>query len=84
MKISNLISVALLLGMIAGSHGTAVAESAMGMDTGAQMERDRRDMERERVLEQIAEDEATKKNQVEKEESPYVSDRIQAKKESCD
>ncbi len=74
MKMSNSICFALVLGLLAGSHGTAAAESDMGLDAGAQMERDRRDMERERVLEQIAEDEAAKKNKVEKEESPAEDD----------
>lgn len=48
--------------------------AAGGMDAGAQMERARRDMERERVMEQIAEDEATRKNKVEKEGAPAADD----------
>ena len=67
MKKSGSILLALAFGLLAGGHAT-VAEA--DMDPGAQLERDRRDMERERVLEQIAEDEAAKKNKVEKEEAP--------------
>ncbi|MBR1886024.1 MAG: ShlB/FhaC/HecB family hemolysin secretion/activation protein [Schwartzia sp.] len=74
MKTSNSICFALALGVLAGSPMTVAAESAGAMDAGAQMERDRRDMERERVLEQIAEDEAAKKNKVEKEEAPPADD----------
>ena len=71
MKKSGSILLALAFGLLAGGHAT-VAEA--DMDPGAQLERDRRDMERERVLEQIAEDEAAKKNKVEKEEAPPADD----------
>ena len=76
MKKSNLFCLALLLGLLAEGHAAAAVMSAGsagagsriergGMDAGAQMERDRRAIERERVMEQIAEDEAAKKNKVE-------------------
>lgn len=74
MKISNSISLALAFGFLAGSHGTAFADSLTGWDAGTQLERDREAMERERILEQIAEDEAAKKNKVEKEEAPPADD----------
>lgn len=74
MKRSNLICLGLALGLIAGGYVPAAAQSAGGRDAGAQMERDRRDMEREQVFEQIAEDEAAKKNKVEKEEAPPAED----------
>ena len=70
MKKSNSICLALAFGLLAGGHATVAAATAGDMDPGAQLERDRRDMERERVLEQIAEDEAAKKKRVEKEEAP--------------
>ncbi|MBP5199892.1 MAG: ShlB/FhaC/HecB family hemolysin secretion/activation protein [Schwartzia sp.] len=70
MKKTDSICLALVFGLLAGSHATAAAEAVGAMDAGAQMERARRDMERERVLEQIAEDEAAKKNKVEKEDAP--------------
>ena len=72
MKKSNLFCLALLLGMLAEGHAAAAPVIPPGADTqidrlnaGAQMERDRRAIERERVMEQIAEDEAAKKNKVE-------------------
>ena len=74
MKRSDSICLVLALGLLAGGQATVGAESAGGMDAGAQMERDRRDMERERVMEQIAEDEAAKKNKVEKEETAPADD----------
>lgn len=64
MKTSKSFCLTLVLGLLAGSQ----AGLAAPMDAGAQMERDRRDMERERVLEQIAEDEAAKNRKVEQEE----------------
>ncbi|MBQ9376528.1 MAG: ShlB/FhaC/HecB family hemolysin secretion/activation protein, partial [Schwartzia sp.] len=80
MKSSHSICLALAFGLLAGGHAPVAAAPAAGtdpapqmergMDAGAQMERDRRDMERERVLEQIAEDEAAKKNKVEREDAP--------------
>ena len=72
--LSYSICFALALGLLAGSPATAFAVSEGGMSAGAQLERDRRDMERERVLEQIAEDEAAKKKKVEKEEAPPADD----------
>lgn len=74
MKIVKFFCMAFFAELLAGCTGTAFAESAGGMDAGAQMERDRRDMERERVLEQIAEDEASKKNKVEQGEAPSATD----------
>ena len=72
MNKSNLFCLALLLGMLAEGHAAAAPVIPPGADTqidrlnaGAQMERDRRAIERERVMEQIAEDEAAKKNKVE-------------------
>ena len=74
MKKSNSICLALAFGMLLGNHAAVSADSRMepppNMRPDTQMERNRRDMERERVLEQIAEDEAAKKNKVEKEEAP--------------
>ena len=76
MKKTDSICLVLALGLLAGSHAAAAPAPAptpsptRGLDAGAQMERDRRDMERERVLEQIAEDEAAKKNKVEREDAP--------------
>ncbi len=74
MKKSNSIYLALAFGMLLGNHAAVSADSRMepppNMRPDTQMERNRRDMERERVLEQIAEDEAAKKNKVEKEEAP--------------
>ncbi|MBR1760498.1 MAG: ShlB/FhaC/HecB family hemolysin secretion/activation protein [Schwartzia sp.] len=88
MKTSTSICFALAFGLLAGSHATVAAEPVgmdidarvaaaadpAGMDAGAQMERARREMERERVLEQIAEDEAAKKKKVEKEDAPPAAD----------
>lgn len=65
MRISNPLCLALLLGLLAGEHTALAAVTEGGMDAGAQMERDRRDMERERVMEQIAEDEAARQSKVE-------------------
>ena len=74
MKKSNSICLALAFWMLLGNHAAVSADSRMepppNMRPDTQMERNRRDMERERVLEQIAEDEAAKKNKVEKEEAP--------------
>ena len=72
--LSYSICLAIAFGLLAGSPATAFAESAGGMNAGAQLERDRRDMERERVMEQIAEDEAAKKKKVEKEDAPPADD----------
>ena len=76
MKKSNLFCLALLLGILAEGHAAAAVTPPSGItpadvdvmqrnSAGAQMERDRRAIERERVMEQIAEDEAAKKNKVE-------------------
>ena len=70
MKKANWICLTLAIWLLAEGHGAAAVISAGGMDAGAQMERDRRAIERERVMEQIAEDEAAKKNKVEQEKAP--------------
>ena len=79
MKKSNLFCLALLVGLLAECHSAAAVIPAGGegintqidrTSAGAQMERDRQAMERERVMEQIAEDEAAKKNKVEQGEAP--------------
>ena len=70
MRKSNLVYLALVLGLLAEGHAAAAVISAGSLDAGAQMERDRRAIERERVMEQIAEDEAAKKNKVEQGEKP--------------
>lgn len=75
-KTSKMICYALALWVIAGSNATVSAESMGGYDAGAQIERDRRDMERERILEQIAEDEAARENKVEKEDAPPADDAV--------
>ena len=74
MKTTNSICLALAIWLLAGGHAAAAAISAGGMDAGAQMERDRRAIERERVMEQIAEDEAAKKNKVEQGEKPATEE----------
>ncbi len=74
MKLLNSICVALAVGVLAGSNVSYAAEPNRGMDAGAQMERERRNIERERVLEQIAEDEATKNKKVEKEGAPSADE----------
>lgn len=65
MKTFKSFCLALFMGLLAGWQGLASAEAVGGLDAGAQMERDRQAMERERVMEQIAEDEAAKKQKVE-------------------
>ena len=74
MRKSNLFCLALLLGLLAEGHAAAAVISAGSLDAGAQMERDRRAIERERVMEQIAEDEAAKKNKVEQGEKPAAEE----------
>ena len=85
MKMSRSLYLALIIGLLAGSHGTVVAALPAGVtpagaataersDASAQMERDRRAIERERVMEQIAEDEAAKKNKVEQGETPAAEE----------
>lgn len=65
MKKVNSFCAALLMGMLAGSNTALAVATEGGMDAGAQMERARRDMEREQVMEQIAEDEAARQSKVE-------------------
>ena len=74
MKKSNLVYLALVMGLLAEGHAAAAVISAGSLDAGAQMERDRRAIERERVMEQIAEDEAAKKNKVEQGEKPAAEE----------
>ena len=74
MRKSNLVYLALLLGLLAEGQAAAAVISAGSLDAGAQMERDRRAIERERVMEQIAEDEAAKKNKVEQGEKPAAEE----------
>ena len=93
MRKSNLVYLALVLGLLAEGHAAAAPTSAGDMsaafereanatfareldrvDAGAQMERDRMAIERERIMEQIAEDEAAKKNKVEQGEAPAVEE----------
>jgi len=74
MKTTNSICLALAIWLLAGGHAAAAVLSAGGVDAGAQMERDRRALERERVMEQIAEDEAAKKNKVEQEKAPSAEE----------
>lgn len=79
MRISNPLCLALLLGLLAGEHTALAAVTEGGMDAGAQMERDRRDMERERVMEQIAEDEAARQSKVEQgEQAPAAAGEAEA------
>jgi len=75
-KTSKLICYALALWMLAGSNVYVSAASIGGVDAGAQMERDRRDMERERIFEQIAEDEAAREKKVEREDAPSADDAV--------
>lgn len=75
-KLSKMMCYTLALWLIAGGNANVSAASIGGIDPGAQMERDRRDMERERVLEQIAEDEAARGNKVEKEDAPPADDAV--------
>lgn len=85
MNKSNLICLALLLGLLAKGHAALAATSAGNVDAafareldrinaGAQMERDRMAIERERIMEQIAEDEAAKKNKVEQGDSSSAAE----------
>ena len=76
-----------IVGMLAGGQAAA-ATSTGGMDAGAQMERDRRAMEREQILEQIAEDEAAKNRKVEQVEKAPESEaeteiRFELKQVNC-
>ena len=85
MKTSNSICLALAFCLFAEGHATVAAALPPGVtpadanvmqrnSAGAQMERDRRAIERERVMEQIAEDEAAKKNKVEQGEAPSAGE----------
>ena len=65
MKMSKSFGLTIIAGIMAGSQAALAATPAGGMDASAQLERDRRAMERERALEQIAEDEAAKDRKVE-------------------
>ena len=67
MRKVNSFCAALLMGMLAGGNTAFAVATEGGMDAGVQMERDRRDMEREQVMKQIAEDEAAKQSKVEQE-----------------
>ena len=67
MKMSRSFCLTLLVGLLAGSQAAVAAPTEGSMDAGAQMERDRRDMERDQVMKQIAEDEAAKQSKVEQE-----------------
>ena len=80
-KTYNSICLALAFCLLVEGHATVAAALPPGVtpadvdvmqrnSAGAQMERDRRAIERERVMEQIAEDEAAKKNKVEQGEAP--------------
>jgi len=60
---------AVLMGLLASGQESAAAAPVPTDVAGVQMERDRRDMEREQVREQIAEDEAARKKTVEQGES---------------
>ena len=71
---SKMICLAAALCMLGGSNASVSAEAIGGYDAGAQMERDRRDLEREQLLEQIAEDEAAKNSKVEKEDAAPADD----------
>ena len=74
MKLSKSFCLAIILGLLAEGQAAAAVISAGSLDAGAQMERDRRAIERERVMEQIAEDEAAKKNKVEQGEKPSAGE----------
>ena len=65
MRKVNSFCAALLMGMLAGGNTAFAVATEGGMDAGAQMERARREMEREQVMEQIAEDEAARQSKVE-------------------
>ena len=65
---------ALLMGMLAGGNTALAVATEGGMDAGAQMERARREMEREQVMEQIAEDEAARQRKVEQGEKASVEE----------
>ena len=74
MKTSKSLCLTVIVGLLTGNQAVLAAPDR-NLDAGAgiQLERDRRDMERERVLEQIAEDEAAKDKKVEQtEKNPAV------------
>lgn len=74
MKKINSLCWMIALGLLAEGQALAAPDLNRGMDAGAQIERDRRDMEREQVKEQIAEDEAAKKKRVETAENQPAAD----------
>lgn len=74
MKKNDAFCAVLLVGMMAGGNAALAAATEGGMDAGAQMERARRDMEREQVMEQIAEDEAARQNKVEQGQEAPAAD----------
>ena len=87
MKMFKSFCLPVIVGMLAGGQAAA-ATSTGGMDAGAQMERDRRAMEREQILEQIAEDEAAKNRKVEQVEKAPESEaeteiRFELKQVNC-
>ena len=74
MKTSKSLCLTVIVGLLTGNQAVLAAPDR-NLDAGAgiQLERDLRDMERERVLEQIAEDEAAKDKKVEQtEKNPAV------------
>ncbi|SDO87425.1 ShlB/FhaC/HecB family hemolysin secretion/activation protein [Selenomonas ruminantium] len=74
MKMSKSLSLTIIAGIIAGSQAAVAAAPAGGMDASAQLERERRAMERERALEQIAEDEAAKNKKAEQAEKSSAAE----------
>ena len=83
MKLSKSFCLAIIVGLLAEGQAAAAVGSARGEEivthiertgAGAQMERDRRDIERARIMEQSAEDEAAKKNKVEQGEKPSAGE----------
>ncbi len=74
MKKTNAFCAALFMGLLAGENTALAAATEGGMDAGAQMERARRDMEREQVMEQIADDEAARQNKVEQGQEAPAAD----------
>ncbi len=74
MNKTNAFCAALFMGLLAGGNTSLAAATEGGMDAGAQMERARRDMEREQVMEQIAEDEAARQNKVEQGQETPAAD----------
>ena len=69
-KTYQLFCLALIAGLLLNGYAMAAPLAQGGLDAGSQMERDRRAIEREQVMQQIAEDEAAKKNKVEQGQAP--------------